>query len=245
MRPVRRQSRPLPSQRPSSLTAARSTAAIALAALMIGGGIAVLRARGAQPGPDRSSPATDERLLWWDGRTVQNVGDSAVVVRRDGRLFSIAPTLHAHVRAVGGADFRWRQATIDSHAKRWRTDSHGVLQRIDAQGNAQTVSLPSLRTPAAVTDASSGFIKLARSTDELAGGIDAEPGPLFIAVDAREAVRRRVGRAYRPTHALLEAMANAGHRVAADSILYFAAFIRDPLVARSRMATRGESSRVG
>ncbi len=213
------------------MTAARSTAAIALAALMIGGGGAVLRARGALPGPTLSSPATEVRLLWWDGRTVQNVGDSAMVVQRDGRLFSIDRALHAHARAVGRVDDSWRQATIDGQANLWLTDANGVLQRIDTHGNVQTVSLPGLRAPAPVADASSGLIWLARSTDELAGAIDAEPGPLFMAVDARGVVRQRVGRAHCPAHALLEARANAGHLVANDSILYFAPFIRDQLVA--------------
>lgn len=213
------------------MTTARSAAWMAMAAFALVGVGAALRART----PSVSSPpvtlADGARLLWWEGRTVQNVGDSAVVVHRDGRVFTIDRLLHAHRRATGTPDQAWRQATFDAKANLWLTDSHGALVRIDPSGQHHRVPSTELSPPTPVVGTTGPLVWLTRSTDQLAGGVSAEPGPLLIAVDAEGTVRQRVGRAHRPAHALLEAMANAGQLVVVDSLLYFAPFIRDQLVA--------------
>ncbi len=187
--------------------------------------------------PDSGAPAPGARLLWLEGRVASHVGDSSVVVDRDGRILSIDRALRAHPHALarpGG----WRAATITPTGDVWLTDQQGNIVRVDGRGVQHALPRGPFDAPSLAASSSGNQVWLVRSTDQLAGAIDSIAGPLIVAVDSLGRVRQRVGRAHRPAHALLEAMENAGHVVARDSMLFFAPFIRDQLVA---LGQRGDT----
>ncbi len=180
-----------------------------------------------------SLPPTDlVRLIWFQGRPAQLLphgGTVAVdlaggILRFDDRLrirrvpAQLAGRTPVSVAPAGDSAY-------------WVVSETGDLLRIDDIGRIQdSVSIP-FDYAFASGDGSGQGVWLVRSRENWSYTLPSDEAPLVVRVSADGSELDNVGNIRVPEHFLLAELANAGHVAVRDSVLYYAPFVRDEVVA--------------
>ncbi len=183
--------------------------------------------------PDTIPPRRDVRLLWLEGRSAQPTGDGAIVLDGAGGVLSIDARLR--IRRVR-VELEGREPASVAPAADgglWLTDASGALLRADPEGRVTLSRQPSFSYPTVAGDASGRDVWLVRSAERFAYNLPSPGAPLMIRLGTGGRDSGTVGTALEPAHVLLGDLANAGRVAVGDSVLYYAPFIRDEVIALS------------
>lgn len=185
---------------------------------------------GDRPVPVDSTPPTGEaRLLFFQGRSTVESGDERVFVTDGGRLAVTDARLRLRYLSIDGLDAATTSIAPARDAGWWLSDANGQLLRIDSDGRvAARHSAPFAAS--AIWPHSGGGIVAARSPERFTFNVEATDAPM-LAIMQPDGATVSVGTANVPEHALLTGVANAGHVVSLEGVLYFAPLGRRELLA--------------
>jgi thiol-disulfide isomerase/thioredoxin len=195
--------------------------------------------------PDTVLPSRNVRLQWLNGRSAHPTRNGAVVLDDGGGVVEFDRRLRPTQRLLYSEGREWLSVAAAPANELWLTDATGALVRAGRDGKVRAAPPTAFHYAAVVSEPSRGTPWLVRSAQRFAYVFDSLDSPLILRADSTGAVSRAIGRAVRPEHVLLEDLANAGHLAVTDTLIFFAPFIRDELVAMTMegdtvwVATRG------
>lgn len=181
--------------------------------------------------PDTVPPGVGARLLWLDGRPAAPTRSGAVALDGAGGVVEFDERLVPHQRPVSGEGREWLSVAAGPGNNLWLTDATGALLAVDSAGRVRPAPRATLQFPAVASDPRTGTPWLVRSTRRFSYQFDPGTSPLVIHANATGSATHTLGTAFKPKHVLLEDLANAGHVAVDDTMIFYAPFIRDELVA--------------
>lgn len=181
--------------------------------------------------PDTLPPRVGVQLLWLDGRRAAPTRRGAVALDGAGGVVEFDERLRPRQRLLRGEGREWLSVAAGIGTALWLTDATGALLEADSAGNVRAAAPTPLQFPDVASDPRTGTPWLVRSTRRFSYQFDQNASPLVVRADATGRVVRALGSAFRPKHVLLADLANAGQVAVGDSVIFYAPFIRDELVA--------------
>jgi len=181
--------------------------------------------------PDSVPPTDGASLLFFGGRSTRPAPDGGVLTLDGaGGVLHVDHRLRVRrVRAeIDGRDLASVAAAPDGGI--WLVTGDGEVLLIDAAGNMVS-NLPGPFTYSLVASDSDGIPYLVRSPKQFTYQPAMGSTPLLARLDPEGDLDATVGSGVIPKDFLLSYMANSGHIAVADSVIYYAPFIRDEVVA--------------
>jgi thiol-disulfide isomerase/thioredoxin len=180
---------------------------------------------------DSVPPDEPSRLLWFRGKATHPlVRGGVVALDGAGGIIRIDERLRVHrIRA----DLEGRSpisVAPDGGDGFWVTDATGGLVHVDREGAvAQTGAAPF--DYAKIRGTPAGELWAVRSHENWSYHLADRSEPLLVRLNDRGSVAGTLGAIRVPEHVLLAELANAGHLVVDEGVLFFAPFIRDEVIA--------------
>ena len=181
--------------------------------------------------PDSLPPTDPASLLFFGGRSTRPSPDGGVLTLDGaGGVLHVDERLRVRrVRAeIDGRDLASVAAAPDGGI--WLVTGDGEVLLIDAAGNMVS-NLPGPFPYSLVASDSEGRAYLVRSPEQFTYQPAMGSTPLLARLDPEGDIDATIGSGVIPKDFLLSFMANSGHIAVADSVIYYAPFIRDEVVA--------------
>jgi thiol-disulfide isomerase/thioredoxin len=183
---------------------------------------------------DSVFPTRDVRLLWFRGRATSLLDDGSVVTLDGaGGAIQVDPGLMAHRVPLRFGTRTPMSIAAGTRGSVWVTDTDGTLHRLHPGGWSTRVdSLPF--DYSAVSRDPDGGVWLVRSTEFFSNRLATAADPLLARLDSTGAWVDTVTGIRLPEHVLLAELANAGHVLVTEDVIFLAPFIRDEVLALTR-----------
>jgi hypothetical protein len=181
--------------------------------------------------PDSVPPTDPASLLFFAGRSTRPSPDGGALTL-DGAGGVLRVDERLRVRRVGanvdGRDLSSVAAAPDGGI--WLVTGEGEVLLVDAAGNLVS-NLPGPFAYSLVASDSAGIAYLVRSPEQFTYQPAMGSTPLLARLDPEGDIDATIGSGVIPSDFLLSFMASSGHIAVADSVIYYAPFIRDEVVA--------------
>jgi thiol-disulfide isomerase/thioredoxin len=184
--------------------------------------------------PDRD---TGVRVLFFRGRPASPTLDSlggVFALDGAGGILYIDPRLHARRVPVQVDGRQLSSVAAAPDGGLWLVTGDGEVLRVDDQGLLVAYG-PGPFEYSLVASDSRGAAWLVRSPEQFAFSRAFGSIPLLARLDAEGDLAMTLGSGLIPRDSLLAGVVNSGHIAVADSVIYFAPFLRDEVVAFGAM----------
>jgi thiol-disulfide isomerase/thioredoxin len=181
--------------------------------------------------PDTLAPSGDVQLLWLGGQVAHPTTEGAIALDAGGGVVEFDRRLRPQQLAIEAEGREWLSVAAGPRGSVWLTDATGRLLLAAPGKPVRTAPAMAFHYSTVASDPRTGTPWLARSPHRFAYALDTADSPLLAQGDSTGVVARTLGVASRPEHILLRDLANAGHIAVGTTVVYFAPFVRDELVA--------------
>lgn len=181
--------------------------------------------------PDSIPPASGARLLWLEGRRAAAMLDGAIALDGVGGVIAFDDRLRPRERLVHSEGREWLSVAAGPKHTLWLTDATGALLSADSAGRVTAGPVTPFSFADVATDPHIGTPWLVRSARRFSYQFARGASPIIVRADTIGRIAHTLGTAFRPQHVLLEDLANAGQVAVSDSVIFYAPFIRDELIA--------------
>jgi thiol-disulfide isomerase/thioredoxin len=175
----------------------------------------------------------DARILFFQGQVAQPTPDGGAVTTEAGGILYVDPELRVH-RIPAHAEGREIVSVASAPDNGlWAVSGEGELLRLDGQGQMVANTRQTTFVFSYVASDPQGTAYLVRSPTQPAFRPVFGSAPLLLRVDEEGELDASIGQGVVPADFMLTHLASAGRVAIADSVIYFAPFIRDEVVALS------------
>jgi thiol-disulfide isomerase/thioredoxin len=175
----------------------------------------------------------DARVLFFQGQVAQPTPDGGAVTTEAGGILYIDTKLRVH-RIPAHAEGREIVSVASAPDNGlWAVSGEGELLKLDGQGDMVANTRQTTFVFSYVASDPEGTAFLVRSPTQPAFRPVFGSAPLLLRMDEEGELDASIGQGVVPADFMLTHLASAGRVAIADSVVYFAPFIRDEVVALS------------